>query len=454
MFTVFTVFFVVLGFGIMTYISFKYPSIFLYLFLLGLPFDHVTIPIGVMKVSVSDLAMVLLLLAWIIDFIFVKQATIQFPIQVYLAGMLIIFIVGATLANGEAPESYFTSFSFSVKIIGYILMLQLVRTEQQLITAVKVLLIGAFLSTILAFYQQYAFVTQGMPGLRTVMVAGTKAGLNTNLPFAPLRVPAGMNREAAYGIYLSFSLSIVLCIYLFKYSAKLRWAMVVPLLFFLVTMIMNDTRAAYIGISFSLIIALLLSNSRIRYLLPFLIIFLPLILLPMYDFLFHHREASVISRQEIIMPILEYALEHPLGGGVWDFVRTSDAGISAHSSILQILTHGGLPAMALYIIILISIFARLRKNFKTVFKVRWSGTFRYGLYATLTSAFIGLIVQSEFIHPRSANKDHWAFLALIYLAPLIAQHAKKAEKEYYPAEIEDSESEAETQKTKELSAVE
>ena len=228
MFTVFIVFFAVLGFGIMTFISFKYPSIFLYLFLLGLPFDHVTIPISVMHISVSDLAMVLLLVSWIIDFIFIKHAAIQFPVQVYLAGMLIIFIVGATLANGDAPESYFTSFSFSVKIIGYILMLQLVRTEQQLITAIKVLLLGAFLSTFLAFYQQYAFVTQGMPGLRTVMVEGTKAGLNTNLPFAPLRVPAGMNREAAYGIYLSFSLSIALCIYLFKFSAKLRWTRLSP----------------------------------------------------------------------------------------------------------------------------------------------------------------------------------------------------------------------------------
>ncbi len=450
MFTVFTVFFVILGFGIMTFISFKHPSIFLYLFLLGLPFDHVTIPIGFLHVSVSDLAMVLLLVSWIIDFIFIKHAAIQYPVQVYLAGMLIIFIVGATLANGDAPESYFTSFSFSVKIVGYILMLQLVRTEQQLITAVKVLLIGAFLSTFLAFYQQYAFVTQGMPGLRTVMVAGTKAGLNTNLPFAPLRVPSGMNREAAYGIYLSFSLTLALCIYLFKFSAKLRWTMIIPLLFFLGTMIMNDTRAGYLGISFSMIIALILTNSRIRYLLPFLIIFLPLIVIPLYDFLFHHREASVISRQEIIMPVLEYALENPLGGGVWDFVRTSDAGIGAHSSILQILTHGGLPAMVLYIIILISIFARLRKHFKTVFKVRWSGTYRYSLYAALTSAFIGLIVQSEFIHPRSANKDHWAFLALVFLAPLIAENAKKVEKDYFPSDEEDSDSNLEPQKTEEL----
>ena len=437
MFTAYIVFFVVLGFGIMTYVSFRHPSIFLYLFLLGLPFDHITIPIGVMKVSVSDTAMVLLLISWIIDFVFIKHASIQYPVQVYLAGMLIIFIVGATIANGKAPESYFTSFSFSVKIIGYVLLLQLVKNEKQLITAIKILLIGAFLSTLLAFYQQYAFVTGGMPSLRTVMVAGTKAGLNTNLPFAPLRVPAGMNREAAYGIYLSFSLTIAMCIFLFRFSKKARWVMIIPLLFFLATLVMNDTRAAYLGISFSLIVALILTNSRTRYLLPFQIMFLPLILLPLYDFLFHHREASVISRKAILMPILEYALEHPLGGGVWDFVRTTDTGIGAHSSILQLLTHGGIPAMTLYIIILLSIFVRFRRHFKTVLKVRWSGSFRYSLYATLGAAFVGLIIQSEFIHPRSANKDHWAFLALIFLAPLIAQNAKEEEPEYYSNEQED-----------------
>jgi len=434
MFPIFIYFFVAIGLTILTIVAFRYPSIFLYLFLLGLPFDNVTYSIGAFKISVSDLSLVLLTFAWFIDFFIKGRIAVRHPVPVYAAAMLIFFIVGANLINAKPPDSYYTSFSFSVKIISFILLLQLIRTEKQLTTALIILLIGGVLSVFLALYQQYAFTSGGMAKLQTVMAAGTKAGLNTNLPFVPLRVPSGLNRESAYGVYLSFLISFTVSIYFYRFSLRAKAAAFLPMFLFILTLVMNDTRASYIGVVVSLMAAIMLSNTRGRYLILVVIILLPLISVPVYKFLFEHRETSLIQRREIVTTIVNYAFSHPLGGGIFDFVKYSEHNIGAHSSLLQVLTHGGVPAFLAYFIILFTIFHRLVINFRDIWKVKLSGSFRYGLYSILTASYIGVILQSEFIHPRAANKDHWAFLALIYLAPILVASAKEKEKAYFETE--------------------
>jgi|GEM_PF-1619547 len=431
MLPVFIYFFAAVGLSILAILAFRHSSVFLYLFLLGLPFDNVTYTIGVFKISVPDAALVLLTLAWLLDFFLKRQTKVLYPVQVYAALMLIFFIVAANLINAKPPESYYTSFSFSVKIIGFILILQLIRTEKQLTTALKILLVGGILSVFLAMYQQYAFITGGMPKLKMVMAEGTKAGLNTNLPFIPLRVPSGLNREAAYGVYLSFIIIFSISLYFFRFSFRTKAIAFLPLLLFMATLVMNDTRAAYIAVVISMIVAILLSNTRARYLILLVLVFLPLISVPVYTFLFQHRETSLIQRQEIVYTIFDYAFKHPWGGGIFDFVKYSEHNIGAHSSLLQVLTHGGIPAFFAYLVILLSIFFRLISHFKEILQVRLSGSFRYGLYSILTASFAGVILQSEFIHPRAANKDHWAFLALIFLAPLLVDKAKEVEKVYF-----------------------
>ena len=411
--------------GFLIYWAFRFPTIFLYIFLLGLPFDHVTIPMGPMRISISDAALVVLMIAWLMDFFIKGRLYLRFPFQVYISIMLLIIVVGATLVNSRPPDSYFTSFSFSVKIIGYILLLQLIKEENQLKTAIVVLVIGALLSTFLAFYQQYLFITGGLAKLKTAMPAGAIAGLNTNIPFIPLRPPSGMNREAAYGIYLSFIISLLLCSYMFKVSGKMKVLFLLPLLLFGVVMVMNDTRAGYLGIFISIILALFLSNTRARYALLILLSLLPLLLLPVYEFLFQHREASLISRQEAIIPVLEYTIDHPFGGGIMHSIDTGKLSIGAHSSFLQLMNYGGIGAMLAYIIILISISRRMWVAFADIWKVKWSGSKRYAAFCVLFATFIGTIIQSELIHPRSTNKDHWVFLAIFFLSPLIADKARE-----------------------------
>ncbi|NQS96863.1 MAG: hypothetical protein HQ591_00260 [candidate division Zixibacteria bacterium] len=433
--------------GILAFWAFRYPNIFLYLFLLGLPFDHFTIHVGVLNVSISDIALVLLLLAWLFELFFKGKIMIRFPGQIYLALMLLVFVIGATMLYTEPPKCYLVSFSFSVKVFAYILLLQLITDEKQYIRLIIIILIGALLSTFLALYQQYAFVTGGLAKLKTVMPEGARAGLNTNLPLGLFRPPAGMNREAAYGIYLSFTISILLSMYFFRLSRKIKIVSFLPLILFSVILIMNDTRAVFIGILLALIVTTLLSNTHARYAIVIIICLFPLVVSPLYDFLFHHREASLISRREVIIPVFEYVFKHPFGGGIRHFIKTSELGIGAHSSFLQLMTYGGIGALSIYLFILISVIVRVNSSFRSIWKVRWSGSYRYALFCMLFAAFICTIVQSELIHPRATNKDHWVFLAIFYLSPLIIQGAKREEKEYFQQE----ETEVESKKSRRLS---
>ena len=432
--------------GILTFWAFRYPNIFLYLFLLGLPFDHFTIRVSVLNVSISDIALVLLLLAWFFEF-FKGRAMVRYPGQLYLAMMLLVFIIGATMMSTEPPKCYLLSFSFSVKVFAYILLLQLIKDEKQYINLLIVLLIGALLSTFLALYQQYAFVTGGLAKLKTVMPEGARAGPNTNLPFGLFRPPSGMNREAAYGIYLSFTISILFSLYFYRLSRKIKILIFLPVIIFIIVLIMNDTRAVYIGIFLALLTTTLLSNNYARYTVIILICLFPLLVPSLYDFLFHHREISLISRQEVIIPVFEYVFKYPFGGGIRHFIKTSELGIGAHSSFLQVMTYGGIGALLVYLFILISVIVRVKNSFFTLLKIKWSGSYRYALFCMLFAAFICTIVQSELIHPRATNKDHWVFLAIFYLSPLIAQGAKREEKEYF----KDEETEIKSERNKHTS---
>lgn len=431
MLPVFYIFFALTVVGFLAWCALKVPRVFIYIFLLGLPFDHFNIRYGQFAISISDAALILLMIAWIFKTLGKNRPELRFAPQVYFCLMIIILVTAATLVNSAPPESYFSSFSFSVKMVSFILLLQLITTEKEFIDALLLLLIGASLSVFLAIYQEYCFVTGNLAGLRDAIPTGAMAGMNSTIPLPILRVPAGMNRDAAYGVYLSFPLSIFAGIFLFHFREKLKLAAVIPMLLMLTALLLNDTRSAYVGIILTIFIALFLSNTGARYLLIAMSIAFPLIILLLFNLLLQKRPETFFQRLDIIIPILEYSFDHPLGGGIFDFARASESGLGAHSSFMQVLTHGGFFAFAVYSALLITIFTRLIAGFRRIKHVKRSGSFRYGIYALMTSAFFGTIIQSELIHPRAANKDHWVFLALFMLTPLIADAAEKEEPSFF-----------------------
>ncbi|MBL7190937.1 hypothetical protein ISS30_04520, partial [bacterium] len=142
------IFFIVFaGILIVGIAAYRRTEWFLYLYLLGLPFDHVTFTVGPMRVSVSDFALVALLVSWLMRFFFKGEQRLCYPVQVYLGLMLMIFVVGATMRNFETIEGVRLSFSFIVKICSYFLLLQFIRNEKELTKSIKMIMIGAGLAT-------------------------------------------------------------------------------------------------------------------------------------------------------------------------------------------------------------------------------------------------------------------------------------------------------------------
>ncbi|MBL7191297.1 O-antigen ligase family protein, partial [bacterium] len=320
------------------------------------------------------------------------------------------------------------SFSFIVKICSYFLLLQFIRNEKELTKSIKMIMIGAGLATLLAIYQQYAFISGGMPKLKTVMMEGAVSGLNYNFPYAPLRPLAGMNHSAAFGSYLTFPLALLLGIFFFRMPLKYRlWALIPTILMFLV-LVMNDTRAAYFSILISFLICMMLGNNKLRYSLFVLLMMAPILIVPVYEFLFFHRETSVATRQEVLPIVFEFALQNPLGGGILFFQKTNEMQLGAHSSFLQMLTFGGIPAMLIYLYILVSIFFQFRKSFNGIWSIRDNYPMRYAFIIILSAIFVGALITSELVHPRTTNKDHWAFLAIFFLTPLFSEAAVEDEK--------------------------
>jgi len=435
----FYIFFIALLVGFLVFIAYKIPSVFLYIFLLGLPFDDITFDYGGLEISVSDGALVLLLLAWLFTLFRKDLPVVKFAPQVYFCLMIMLLVTSATLINSSPPESYTVSFSVAVKFMAFILLLQFIHSEKQFLAALTVLLIGALLSTFLALFQEYSFVTGGFPALHKVFPPTAMAGYNTTLPYSLLRIPAGMNRDAAYGVFLSFPLSLLAGIYLFRFPLKLKMLAIIPLILMLAVLILNDTRSAYIGIILTLFIALFLANTNARYLLVVMSIILPVLALFLYNLILQRRPESFFQRVDILIPVFDYALRHPIGGGVFDFARTSELGLGAHSSFMQILTQGGFIASILYIILLFTIIFRLLGNFHYLRQVKNSASFRYSIYALLTASCFGTLLQSEFIHPRATNKDHWVFLALFLLTPILSASAQTSETESFPPQSPESE---------------
>ena len=427
-----TIFLIFLGlttlifFGIFAY---HRPHFFLYLFLLGLPFDHITFPVGPLSVSISDFSLVVLIIAWFSRFFLKGEREIHHPVQLYLGLMLTILVVGATFNNYGSPINLSRSFSFIVKIGAYILMLQFIRDDKVMVKSLIMIVIGATLANFLAIYQEYAFLTGGMAKLKTVIAQGTRLGFNLNIAIAPLRPPAGMNHIAAFGSYLIFPLAFLLGIYFFHLPARYKWWAVIPTLLLIVVVLINDTRAAYFGLLTSSLLCIVLSNNRMRYTLVFIVLMAPILVVPVYKFLFYHREISVITRQKVMPLVLEFAIDNPLGGGILYFDETNKMELGAHSSFLQMLTYGGLPAMFLYLMILISIAMQIRRAFAGLWKFRGRYLTEYALLSILLATFAGILICSELVHPRAASKDHWAFLAIFYLTPLITKSALRGEEE-------------------------
>ena len=69
-------------------------------------------------------------------------------------------------------------------------------------------------------------------------------------------------------------------------------------------------------------------------------------------------------------------------------------------------------------------------------KVKYSNPVKYGLFGVITASFFGMIIQSEFIHPRAMNKDHWAFFSIIFLSTFIVDTVKSDDNKPQSAEPE------------------
>jgi O-antigen ligase len=138
-------------------------------------------------------------------------------------------------------------------------------------------------------------------------------------------------------------------------------------------------------------------------------------------------ESSAEARQELFWRSVEVTKRHPLFGvGPGNFVELSGSWHVTHNSFTEMSSEGGVPAFALYVLILWSGF----KNLRASKRIAWGSTELSLLARALHASLAGYLVGSLFL---SVSYQFFPYFLVAYTSVLFqiakesASHSKERE---------------------------